>query len=87
MRQQKWDEAAASFQKSLENDPSHRFIGAYIALTIARGSPLETAAALAEKYPDRMSYSGPIHWDELLLAMKREAAGQDGYFQTLRQRG
>ncbi|GIO70261.1 carboxypeptidase-like regulatory domain-containing protein [Paenibacillus cookii] len=86
MRQQKWDEAAASFQKSLENDPSHRFIGAYIALTIARGSPLETAAALAEKYPDRMSYSGPIHWDELLLAMKREAAGQDGYFQTLRQR-
>jgi len=86
MRQGKWEAAAASFQKSVENDPSHRFIGAYIALSIAGSGTLEKAMALAEKFPDRMMYNTPIHWDELLQDMKRESSGDKGYFQTLRNR-
>jgi hypothetical protein len=79
MKQGKVEAAKTYFQQSLDRDKSHRFIGAYLALTMYLGSSLDQAAALAAKYPDRMMYNTSLNWEELLLEMRRESAGNPDY--------
>lgn len=86
MKQGKWDEADNYFKQSLENDKSHRFVGVYIALGLYRGGSLDQAIQLAAKYPDRMMYNNPLHWEELLLEMKIESKGVSNYNGMLREK-
>ncbi|MWV43619.1 hypothetical protein GRF59_08220 [Paenibacillus sp. HJL G12] len=86
MKQGKTDEAKVYLKKSIENDKSHRFIGAYLALFLYSGGSLDEGIQLAVKYPDRMGYNTPVDWEELLIAMKRESAINPGYKAVLKDK-
>ncbi|MBD2843864.1 hypothetical protein IDH44_01555 [Paenibacillus sp. IB182496] len=79
MRQGRLDEAGESLNRAMERDPSHRFIGDYIAVQLLRGGSLEEALELARRYPDRSNGAPERDWSlllgELQQALAVETAG------------
>lgn len=73
MLQGKLEEAADRFAKAMALDPSHRFVGSYLALILNRNESFDEALSLAERYPDRM-YGAP-DWRALLQELQEETGG------------
>lgn len=87
MFQGQLDEARREFALSLAEDPSHRFIGSYLAAELAAGQPLEAALQLAWRYPQHSFGSSAASWAKLISRMQAERAGApEAYDRLLKQK-
>ncbi|MNE66403.1 hypothetical protein D3C80_1619510 [compost metagenome] len=83
MYQGRLDEAREQLAIALEEDPSHRFVGSYLAAELASGQPLTAVLELAERYPQHMYSQGGYTWPLLILKLQAERAGQPEAFDKL----
>ncbi|WP_239616008.1 carboxypeptidase-like regulatory domain-containing protein [Cohnella mopanensis] len=87
MKQRRFEEAAVQLREAIPNDPSHRFVGHYLAVEIYSTGSLESAMRLAEQYPERAPLEkGTPNWSKLVgeLELESKAAG-DGYAEDMKQ--
>jgi hypothetical protein len=77
------DEAREQLAISMKEDPSHRFVGSYLAAELAAGQPLSSVLKLAERYPEHMFSQGGYTWPLLILKLQAERAGQPEAFDQL----
>ncbi|KOP67543.1 hypothetical protein AMS62_21575 [Bacillus sp. FJAT-18019] len=83
MKQGRYGESEAWFERSIPSDPSHRFIGNYLAVHLLGKGKLESVLRLAEKYPDRMNSTD---WADLVKRMLIESKGEPGYTEKLKDK-
>ncbi|WP_108721958.1 carboxypeptidase-like regulatory domain-containing protein, partial [Paenibacillus ihuae] len=83
MLQARLDEAREQLAISMKEDPSHRFVGSYLAAELAAGQPLSSVLELAERYPQHMYSQGGYTWPLLILKLQAERAGQPEAFGQL----
>lgn len=83
MLQGRLDEARAQLETALKEDPSHRFIGRYLAAELAAGQPLSSVLELAIHYPQHMYSHGGYTWPLLIIRLQDERAGQPEAFDQL----
>lgn len=83
MKQGKYRDSETWFEQSILRDPSHRFIGNYLAAHLLEKDTLESVLRLAEKYPDRTSSTD---WADLVKRMLIESKGEPGYTEKLRDK-
>jgi len=81
MKQKRLDEASAQFSEALENDASHRFVGNFLAVELYKSGSIESAAKLAETYPQRASYDHP-DWSRLVRGLAAESAASGSEYDT-----
>jgi len=86
IKQGQWEEAAAEFAAIMPEDPSHRFVGNYIAAELYVTESFDSALRIARQFPDRSSWKEHAVWDELILAMAEEAASDETYIQQLKEK-
>ncbi|MGG3279816.1 hypothetical protein [Paenibacillus solani] len=84
MKQGKYRESETWFEQSIPLDPSHRFIGNYLAAHLLEKGTLESVLRLAEKYPDRRN--SKEDWAVLVKRMLIESMGEPGYIEKLREK-
>ncbi|XEC95132.1 carboxypeptidase regulatory-like domain-containing protein [Paenibacillus tarimensis] len=87
MKQGKLEEAGEQFAAVMEEDLSHRFIGNYLAVELYTTGSFESAAALADKYPER-SYGAAV-WSEVVEALAEEAKQAENpqaYWEELKEK-
>lgn len=87
MKQKRFEEAAGHLREAIANDPSHRFVGNYLAVEMYTKDSFESAMRLAKLYPERSPYEqGNPNWGKLVNELERESrdAG-DGYAEELKQ--
>jgi thioredoxin-like negative regulator of GroEL len=84
LKQQKPAEALREYEQSLPGDPSHRFVGHYLAAALLGNGSLESVLELAVKYPERSyAYTGR-DWTHLVKELQNEAAvSGNGYQEEL----
>ena len=85
MKQGSLKEAEASLKRSLKQDGSHRFIGAYVALDLYIRGSMDHAIQLSMEYPDHIGSNLSLDWTEILMVMKKESAGSDSYMKLLQE--
>ncbi|USB34067.1 carboxypeptidase regulatory-like domain-containing protein [Paenibacillus sp. YPG26] len=83
LKQGKLEEAAKTFELVMQDDPSHRFLGNYLAAALLRGDSFEAVQALARKYPEDFFAGGEKNWEELVIKLRKEAQGSADYRQEL----
>lgn len=83
MYQGKLDEARQQFALAMEADPSHRFIGSYLAAELAAGQPLESVLELAKRYPEHSFGKGGYSWPLLIMELQAERSGEPEAFDKL----
>ncbi|WP_183578013.1 hypothetical protein [Paenibacillus rhizosphaerae] len=84
MRQGKLKDAEALFVQSMEDDPTHRRFGQYLALILYRECFIKTARQLAGSYPD-LSSNESNDWERMLESMEEEAASNADYDKVIRK--
>jgi len=84
MKQGKYRDSEMWFEQSTPRDPSHRFIGNYLAVHLLEKGTLESVLRLAEKFPNRMYHS--TDWAVLVKRMLIESKGEPGYTEKLRDK-
>jgi len=73
MQQRRIPEAAERFREAMESDPSHRFVGNFLAVELYAGRTLHEASRLAEAYPERAPYDpGTPVWQNLIAGLEKE---------------
>jgi Tfp pilus assembly protein PilF len=72
MRLGQLEEARQQFQLAMDSDPSHRFVGNYIALVLYEDMDLQAAMDIAQRYPQRMSGGTGINWYGLIDQLDKE---------------
>ncbi len=85
----RYEEAIALFKQVMDSDPSHRFVGHYIAAVIYEEMKLEPAIAIAHRYPDRFMARSEQDWLSLLQQVQAEADESDlpeHYMEQLKQK-
>ncbi|KOR90098.1 hypothetical protein AM231_13765 [Paenibacillus solani] len=83
MKQGKYRESETWFEQSIPLDPSHRFIGNYLAAHLLGKGTLESVLRLAEKYPDRMNSTD---WAVLVKRMLIESKGEPDFTEILKDK-
>lgn len=74
MKQRRFVEAAALFQEAMKGDPSHRFIGNYLATELYTTGRFKSAMKLAEDFPERSPYEqGNPNWSKLVQELEQES--------------
>jgi len=89
MKQRRTEEATMQFREAMERDPSHRFVGNFLAAELYAGRSFAEVSKLAEAYPERAPYeTGAPVWKRLIGELERESAGEGnagGYGATLKK--
>ncbi|QJD87002.1 carboxypeptidase regulatory-like domain-containing protein [Cohnella herbarum] len=87
MMQRRFADAAEQFREAMESDRSHRFIGNYLAVELYVAGSIETAARLAEEYPEWAPLErGVPNWSGLVMTLERESRlDERGYIEELRR--
>lgn len=83
MYQGRLDEAREQLALAMEADPSHRFIGSYLAAELAAGQPLESVLDLAKRYPQHSFNQGGYSWPLLIMELQAERAQAPAAFDKL----
>ncbi|MBY0014377.1 hypothetical protein [Paenibacillus typhae] len=83
MYQGRLDEAREQLALAMEADPSHRFIGSYLAAELAAGQPLESVLELAKRYPQHSFSQGGYSWPLLIMELQGERAEAPAAFDKL----
>ncbi|CAM4441376.1 hypothetical protein [Paenibacillus typhae] len=83
MYQGRLDEAREQLALAMEADPSHRFIGSYLAAELAAGQPLESVLELAKRYPQHSFSQGGYSWPLLIMELQAERAEAPAAFDKL----
>ncbi|WP_042203941.1 carboxypeptidase regulatory-like domain-containing protein [Paenibacillus camerounensis] len=83
MYQGKLDEARQQYALAMEADPSHRFIGSYLAAELAAGQPLESVLELSKRYPEHSFGKGGYSWPLLIMELQAERSGNPEAFDKL----
>ncbi|WP_182299330.1 carboxypeptidase-like regulatory domain-containing protein [Cohnella cholangitidis] len=74
MKQRRIAEAAAQLREGISKDPSHRFVGHCLAVDIYSTGSLDSAARLADKYPERSPFEqGTPNWSKLVRELRQES--------------
>lgn len=74
MKQRRFVEAAALFKEAMKGDPSHRFIGNYLATELYTTGRFDLALKLAEDFPERTPYEQGIpNWSKLVQELEQES--------------
>jgi tetratricopeptide (TPR) repeat protein len=69
----RYQEARALFEQVMNSDPSHRFVGHYIAVVMYMDVNLDSAMDIARRYSDRFMTSNGQDWLLLLQKVQAEA--------------
>jgi tetratricopeptide (TPR) repeat protein len=72
MRLGQLEEARQQFQLAMDSDPSHRFVGNYIALVLYEDMDLQAAMDIAQRYPQRMFGGTGTNWYGLIARIDKE---------------
>ncbi|KUP24416.1 hypothetical protein, partial [Paenibacillus sp. DMB5] len=83
MYQGRLDEARQELAQAMETDPSHRFIGSYLAAELAAGQPLDSVLELAKRYPQHSFGQGGYSWPLLIMELQAERTGGPAAFDKL----
>lgn len=83
MYQGRLDEARQQLALSIETDPSHRYIGSYLAAELAAGQTLESVLELAKRYPQHSYGRGGYSWTLLIMELQAERAEAPATFDKL----
>lgn len=83
MYQGRLDEARQQLALAMETDPTHRFIGSYLAAELAAGQPLESVLELAKRYPQHSYGRGGYSWTLLIMELQAERAKAPAAFDKL----
>jgi hypothetical protein len=74
MKQRRIAEAAEQLREGIANDPSHRFVGHYLAVDLYSTGSLDSAARLADEYPERSPFEqGTPNWSKLVEELQQES--------------
>ncbi len=87
MKQGRLAESLKHFENALDNDPSHRFVGNYLAVAIRLSGDFGSTATNAARYLEHSPYDKdtPV-WSELIEALTNEANGSgEEYAQKLNE--
>jgi len=79
MKQRRINEAEIQFREALKADPSHRFVGYFLAVELYAGQTFEQVAKLAAAYPERAPYGdGTPDWKKLIDRLESESGSYEG---------
>ncbi|RED64927.1 carboxypeptidase-like regulatory domain-containing protein [Cohnella lupini] len=87
MNQGRLPESLEHFENAMENDPSHRFVGNFLATGLRLSGDFASAAISASRYMEHSPYDKDTpDWSELIKAMANEAKStHERYVQALNQ--